>query len=171
MTISEAARRAGVSNQAVYKRLKARGILPDSIREKGSGILTEEGEALMRELFPAIDEHEARPAPPPVDEPAAAPPDEVERLTTEVERLSTRVDELTTEVDRLTTRLTTSEARAQALQDERDYLRGALDKSQQLQAMTAQKIPNPPPALTDGSEERPRRGLWARLTGRGRGKG
>lgn len=162
MTIREAAERAGVTNQAIYKRLKARGIRPESIRVQGSGELTKEGEELMRELFPVMDESAARPAPPASDEPAAAPPDEVERLTTERDELRRRVDELTT-------RLTTAEARAQALQDERDYLRGALDKSQQLQAMTAQKIPNPPPALTDG--ERPRRGLWARLTGRGRDKG
>ncbi len=164
MTISEAARRAGISNQAIYKRLKARGIRPESIREPGTNKLTAEGEKIIKELFPAVDNDEARPDPPPVDEPAAAPPDEVERLTTELEGLRRRVDELTT-------RLTTAEARALALQDERDYLRGALDKAQQLQALTASKLPNPPPVLTDGSEERPRRGLWARLTGRGRGKG
>lgn len=163
MTISEAARRAGISNQAIYKRLKARGIRPESIREPGTNKLTAEGEKIIKELFPAVDNDEARPAPPP-DEPAAAP-DELERLTTEVDRLTRRVDELTTA-------LTTAEARALALQDERDYLRGALDKAQQLQALTASKLPNPPPVLTDGSgEERPQRGLLSWLRGRGRGTG
>ena len=162
MTIREAAEQAGISCQAVYKRLKARGIAPDSIREKGTNRLTREGEALIRELFPAIDESAdesaAQPSSPASCEPATASPNELERLTTEVEKLRRRVDELTI-------RLTTAETRAQALQDERDYLRDALDKSQQLQAMTAQKIPNPPPAITDG-KERPWRGLWARITGR-----
>ena len=167
MTISEAARLAGVSNQAVYKRLKSRGIKPDSIREK-SGELTEEGAALMRELFPILQDEVERAPQAPADEPAAAPPPPA---PDEVERLTTRVDELTKQVDELTTRLTTTEARAQALQDERDYLRGALEKSQQLQALTASKIPNPPPALTDGREEKQRRGLWARLRGRSRDDG
>lgn len=163
MTIREAAERAGISNQAIYKRLKARGIRPESIREPGTNKLTAEGERIMRELFPVIDEEEARPDPPASEEPAAAPPDELARLTTELEGLRQRVDELTT-------RLTTAEARAQALQDERDYLRGALDKAQQIQALTASKLPTPPPALPDG-EERQRRGLLSWLRGWGRGTG
>lgn len=161
MTISDAARRAGISNQAIYKRLKARGISPESIREQGTSKLTAEGEKIIKELFPAVVEYESRLGAKSADDHAAAQSDEVDRLTTENKRL-------TKEVNELTTRLTTAEERAIALQDERDYLRGALEKSQQLQALTAQKIPNPPPALTEGSEEKQKRGLLARLIGRGR---
>ena len=162
MTIREAAERAGVSNQAVYKRLKARGISPESIREKGSGKLTEEGEQIIKELFPALQEESPKEAP--ADEPAAAP---LPPSSEELERLTTRVEELTKQVEELTTKLTTSEAREKALVEERDYLRGALERSQQLQALTAQKIPNPPPTITDGSDKPQRRGLWARLRGKG----
>lgn len=154
MTIREAAEQAGVSCQAIYKRLKSRGISPESIRDRGTHNLTRQGEELIKDLFPEIEESEesaARSSPLSADH--------------ELERLKTEVEELKQENEKLKTKVSTAEARAQALQDERDYLRGALDKSQQLQAMTAQKIPNPPPAITDG-KERPWRGLWARITGR-----
>lgn len=171
MTIKEVSEKVGLSHQAIYKRLRNRGIKAADIARKSTGELTEEGERLMYELFPFLQGEEGREAQAPADEPAAAPaaavaadePSEVASLRDEVAAAAAKVAKLEGEVAR-------QEEIIKALTDERDYLRGALERSQQLQALTAQKIPNPPPALTDGSGEKQRRGLWARLRGKGRGE-
>ncbi len=56
MTIKDIAAAAGLSHQAIYKRLKARGVKLESIKIKGTGELTAEGEALMREIFNSCGE-------------------------------------------------------------------------------------------------------------------
>lgn len=58
MTIREVAQQAGLSHQAVYKKIKARGYQLDALRDKETGQLTEEGEAVIKELFPAKVENE-----------------------------------------------------------------------------------------------------------------
>ena len=165
MTIKDVAARAGLSHQAIYKKIKARGVSLESIKIKGTGELTAEGEALMRELFNLQDQEE-REAPPPVAaEPETAPPGEVERLRNQVEKLNAQVAELNNEVEKLRNQVATGEAREKALADERDFLRVSLERSQQLQAITAAKIPNPPPALPSGDQQ-PERGLrawWRRI--------
>lgn len=184
MTIKEVSERAGVSHQAIYKRLRTRGIRAEDITEKSSGQLTGKGEELIKELFPFLrDEEGGAAAQSPQDVPADPPETEEkagdEGLQPEVARLQEKVARLQEEVARLQPevaglkgqiieyekRVATLEESNRLLTDERDYLRKALDQSQQLQAMTAQKIPTPP-AITDGSERKQKRGLWERLTGR-----
>lgn len=156
MTIKDIAAAAGLSHQAVYKRLKGRGVKLESIKDKATGELTEEGERLVREIFSLQDEPgEAAPPPPAAEEKAA--PAEVE---SEVEKLRNKVAELSGEVEKLRNQVATLEDREKALTDERNFLRLSLERSQQLQAITAQKIPNPPPALPAGGDQQQRRGLF-----------
>lgn len=136
MTIKEVAAKVGLSHQAIYKRLRARGKRAEDIVK--AGVLTEEGEALMMELFPSLRDE---------PQPSAESPSEVEkRLQDEVAKLQEKVVKLGAEVARL-------EERAANLTEERDYLRKALDQSQQLQAMTTAKIPSPP-AITSGEKKK-----------------
>lgn len=140
MTIKDVAARTGLSHQAVYKKIKARGFSVSDLKDRATGHLTEEGERIVAELFsiqaeePAGDDNSSQvDAAPTVDTEAAELRNEVARLTTEVEKLRNRV--------------ATLEETNTALTSERDYLRLALERSQQLQMVTASKIPNPPPLL------------------------
>ena len=163
MKIRDVANRAGVSHQAIYKRLKARGIRPESLTNKETGELTAEGVALMLELYPQVKDEQPATGPAQPTQPAAA------------------VDTLRGEVERLRAALSNAEERIVALTEERDFLRGALTHSQEMEALRARidvleagQRAAQAQALTDGSsgsEERPRRGLWARLRGKGRGEG
>lgn len=155
MRIKQVSEKVGLSHQAIYKRLRARGIKAEDITQKNTGELTAEGWALMLELFPILQGEEERSEQPQAEAPAAAEPSEIERLQGEVARLRG-------EVAQAEGKVATMEAQLQALTEERDYLRGALERSQQLQALTAQKIPNPPPALPAGGDQQ-RRGLFGWL--------
>lgn len=157
MTIKDVATRTGLSHQAIYKRLKARGLSVSDLKDKASGQLTEEGERILAEMF-SIQAEE-----PTVDD---APEITNEEPTVESgsEELRNEVARLTTEVEKLRNQITVLETKAQALTEERDFLRVTLEHSQQLQAMTLAKVPNVP-ALTDGSR-RGLRGWWARLRGK-----
>lgn len=157
MTIKEIAEQAGLSHQAIYKRLKARGVALDQIKDKGTGELTAAGEALLRELFNLQDQTEKEAPPPP--EKAAPPAEE-----NEAGELRNQVAELNNEVEKLRNQVATLEEKEKALTEERDFLRLSLERSQQLQAITAAKIPNPPPALPAGGEEKERglRAWWRR---------
>lgn len=160
MTIKDIAAAAGLSHQAIYKRLKARGVRLETLKDKKTGELTEEGEALIKEIFSLQDEQETA-APPP---PAAAEKEAPAEVESEVERLRNQVERLNIEVERLRNQVATLEEREKALTDERDFLRLSLERSQQLQAITAQKIPNPPPALpAGGDQQRQRRGFFGWL--------
>ena len=146
MTIKDVATRTGLSHQAIYKRLKARGLSVSDLKDKASGQLTEEGERILAEMF-SIQAEE-----PTVD---GAPEITNEEPTVESgsEELRNEVARLTTEVEKLRNRVETLEATNTALTSERDYLRLALERSQQLQMVTASKIPNPPPLLTSPEAE------------------
>lgn len=161
MKIREAATRAGVSHQAVYKRLKKRGISPESLIDKETGELTAEGLALMIELYPQVKDEQPATA---TAQPSAAP-DVVEQLRDEVQRLRNQLSNL--------------EERNRLLLDERDYLRKLLDHSQEMEGLRARlevveagQRAAQAQALTDGSSggEKKRRGLWARLRGKGQGE-
>ena len=141
MNVKEVATLTGLTHQAIYKRIKAAGYKLDELKDKASGQFTPEGEAVLREMF-NLDELQPE-------------------LTTE---LTTKVAELTTEVEKLRNQVATLEEKEKALTEERDFLRLSLERSQQLQAITAAKIPNPPPALPAGGEEKERglRAWWRR---------
>ena len=136
MTIKEVARQAGITVQAVYKRIRASGFQLADLKDSETGQLTADGEALIMRLF-AVPE---------------AAPAEVE---TEVKKMRSRVTELTAEVETLRSRIAAENERIAALTEERDYLRTALDNAQKLQALTLAKVPA---ALPSG--EKKRRGLF-----------
>ena len=159
MTIKEVAARTGLSHQAIYKRLKARGLSVSDLKDKATGQLTPEGERVLEELFqlqaeelPGDDNSPREADEPTVDDGGEELRNRVEKLTTEVEKLRNRVESL--------------ETANKSLTEERDFLRLALERSQQLQAITASKIPNPPPLLTTPEAEgvKPHRGLFGGLS-------
>lgn len=122
MTIKEVAQRTGLSHQAIYKKIKAKGLKLEELKDKATGQFTAEGEATVRALF-GIDDAEV----------------EVEtELTTEVERLRNLVDKQAEQI--------------KALTDERDFLRLTLERSQHLEAVALAKLPSAPPALPAGGK-------------------
>ena len=58
MTIKELSTRLKVSPQAIYKRVKAAGVALDGLKDKQTGELTQEGEALIRGLFEPLNQVE-----------------------------------------------------------------------------------------------------------------
>lgn len=141
MTIKDIVNQTGLTPQAIYKRIKAKGYTMSALKSKNTGHFTPEGEQVVRDLFGIVEE--AKPEEKPVEK-------SVEKLTTEVERLTTEVEKLTTEVENL--------------RSERDFLRMSLERAQQLQAVTLTKLPNPPAALPAGGEKGVR-GWWHRIRG------
>ena len=143
MTIKEVAQLTGLSHQAVYKKLKARGHKVEALKDKQTGQLTEEGEKIIRELFNLS---------------TSAP----EPVATDVEKLSTENEKLRNQVENLEKRVT-------ELEGERDFLRRtlettteALTNAQKLQAATLSKMP---PLLTAGEPGRLRK-AWDKIRGR-----
>lgn len=159
MKIREVAKRAGVSHQAIYKKLKARGKTAEDITDKATGELTPEGLALILELYPqaAIEQPQDATAQPSTDEKTVA------TLREEVQRLS---NELRNANDKIV-----------ALTEERDFLREVVAQKQEMETLrtklelveASQKAAQAQ-AITDGSDgsgSGKRRGLWARLRGKG----
>ena len=144
MTIKDVAQQTNLTNAAIYKRIKAKGIALDTIKDKKTGQFTPEGEKLIFELFNLEN------APEKAEERQETPVDN------QVEKLTTRVAELTTEVEKLTTRV-------ELLTSERDNLRATLEREQQLHAMTLTKL------LPSGenAEKGRFRAAWDALRGRG----
>ena len=159
MTIKEFAAQIGVSDKAIYKRLKREGIELSSLKTKGSSALSPEGEARLRELYSlqvpeAIETEPGNQGEPgEVESPVESSTSEGENSTKEGESGEKSVEWLKAEIKRL-------EELNKALTDERDFLRGSLeraqvslDRAQQLQAIATAKIPTPR-ALPAGGDER-----------------
>lgn len=51
MNIKEVAQLTGLSHQAIYKKIKANGLVLDKLKDKATGHLTPDGEARIKELF------------------------------------------------------------------------------------------------------------------------
>ena len=121
MTIKDVAQQTGLTNAAIYKRLKNKGVKLEAIKDRKTGHFTPDGERLMIELFDLADA--AKPA---ENATKTAVDNEVEKLSTELKRLTTEVEKLTNQVELLT--------------GERDNLRAILEREQQLHAMTLTKL-------------------------------
>ena len=121
MTIKDVAQQTKLTNAAIYKRLKTKGVKLDTIKDAKTGHFTPEGERLIIELFNLSDKAEAA-----EKRPKTPDNDEVERLSTELEKLKTENEKLSTKVELLTS--------------ERDNLRAVLEREQQLHAMTLTKL-------------------------------
>lgn len=171
MTIKDIALQKGVSDKAIYKRIKREGICLSTLKDKATGQLTEEGERVLLALF-SIQATAEPGNQGGADEPGAVETvaektvetgeNEVEKLKNEVERLKGEVEKAVNQASRL-------EEQNKALIEERDFLRLSLERSQQLQAITASKIPNPPPALPAGGQQEGGIGAWFRRHFKGKG--
>jgi hypothetical protein len=151
MTIKEASTIYGISTQAIYKRLTKKGYDLKQLKDS-SGALTEEGERIIDQLFDRVTvTGEGDPTPQPTkkkpQKPDATPSLQAEK---EVAELKAKVAEMTTEIGRL-------QSTIDNLREERDFLRHALNQSQQIQAMTLRALP---PAPTEKG------GLFAKLAAR-----
>lgn len=162
MTIKEFAAQIGISDKAIYKRLKREGIELSSLKTKGSSALSPDGLRRLDELYSlqvperSEDEVGENAVPGEVESAVESSTSEGENSTGEVEN---KVESSTGEVERLKTEIKRLEELNKALTDERDFLRGSLeraqislDRAQQLQAMATAKIPTPK-ALPAGGEE------------------
>lgn len=114
MNVKEVAQLAGLSHQAVYKKIKANHLDLDKLKDKATGQFTPEGEAAIRALFGLHDEPKA-----------------------EASEVAKELSELKEECNRLRNQVETLETRVTELTEERDYLR-------RLQVATLAKIPNAP---------------------------
>lgn len=89
MTIKDVSTLAGVSVQAVYKRLKTQGISLDDVRDRETGQLTKDGETVVKSIF-NLDA-----------KPDSTVQSELNELKIEVERLTTALDLIREERDYL----------------------------------------------------------------------
>lgn len=139
MTITEYADRVGVRTQGLYKKLTNRGISLDDIRDKANNLITEDGFKLLNQLY----SDRTQPKKQSVDKVADIFGDQLNQLK---EQLSA----LQVENERLRIAEENSRKKIEDLINERDYLRVALNQSQQLHAMTIKALP-PAPAERKGA--------------------
>lgn len=154
MTIKEIAQQLGISDKAIYKRLKSEGIAVSSLKAKGSNNLSSDGEKRLRKIYAGQDPNEQ-----------AIDPEilgAVESVENKVEQVETKVENSTDEVENNSTkaesiqllRLKMENAflkqKLAAKEEELAFLRQSLEKtqtllenSQQLQAIATSKIPTP----------------------------
>lgn len=143
MTIKQYAEQQGISPQAVYQRLKKNKIKVESLTEKGSGELTGEGTVILDKLFSP----ENRQIKPIKDE--------------KIEALEKQIADLRTEVSSKDELIKSLERMYASIQDERDFLRKALDKAQEIQADTLKRLPG------EGQTVKGRKLTWReRFTGK-----
>lgn len=140
MTIKDVAQRTGLTHQAIYKRLKAKGVKLESIKDRKTGHFTADGELLIIDLFNLSETAEQA---------------SKEASDDELQSLRNQVAELTKEAERLRNQ-------AEMLTSERDFLRQSLEREQQLQAMTLTKL------LPSGEQSKKGRfrAAWDALRGR-----
>lgn len=138
MTVQTAAELYGISKQAIYQRLKTKGIDIRQLKTK-AGDLTEEGERLFEELFDrtSVTSEGEESQQPTLKEKQKQHEASLLQAQKQVEALTFQVDSLQKEVNFL-------KREVESVRDERDYLRRALDQSQQLQAMTMRMLPPSP---------------------------
>ena len=130
MTIKEVAQQAGISHQAIYKKLKNRGIKTEDLKDAETGELSEKGLEILKDLIESKNDDDLC----------------GDKVESEVEKLRGEIEKLRNEVEH-------AEEKIHMLTEERDFLRTALnraqtalDQAQKLQAITSQKIPAALPA-------------------------
>lgn len=141
MNIKEVSQQTGISQQAIYKKIRNRGIRIEDLKDKESGQLSEYGEAVIQELF--FNEKGKNDRSKRVEKPVDKSTFENEKLNLEIEKLRNQIENLENQVNQL-------EAIKESLTEERDYLKKALDQAQQLQLVTLSKIPMALPAPEHG---------------------
>lgn len=142
MTIKQFAQEHGITEQAVYKKLRNRGIKTTELRNHentgGKWELSENGLNILNQLFSNSTETVNKPY----------MPGKIAALTAEVEQLTGRVKELEIENARLTGKLEAYEATSATLAATQEKTAEALataqrlmDQQQQLHAMEIKALP------------------------------
>lgn len=147
MTIKQYAAKIGVSPQAVYQRIKKNKIKIESLTEKGTGQLTEEGTVILDKLF----DPENRQTKPIKDE--------------LIEALEQQVTDLRVLVSTKEERIKSLESEAESLREDKAYFKQALDKAQTNLSEIKALLPGQP-AAGKAPEAGRRLTLRERLTGR-----
>lgn len=143
MTISDFSRAAGLTPQAIYKRLREQGISLSEIREQDGKTLTGEGLSTLAALFKVKQ----------IDNLTPETYSGIEKKAAEIEK---KLRALEDENAQLKLTLTEIKATAAAKDQLIESLQAQLLFMQQLQAATLQRIPAAKPTL------------WQRITGRGK---
>ena len=155
MTIAEAAKLYGVSQQAVYQKLKRKGIKRSDIQQAGTVELTSEGEDIIASLFKADTNDVTKQA----LKRAQDVIDLTQRLQTacnELEAKNKEADELKERVTQLEKDLSLAHERLKEATEERDFLRMTVSQLNETQRLTLA-------ALQPSMHER---GLLARIKAR-----
>lgn len=141
MTIAEFSKGAGITPQAIYKRLKENGISLSEIREPDGKTLTAEGLSTLAALFKVKQ----------IDNLSPETYSGIEKKAAAIEKKLTALEEENTQL-----KLTLTELKATAAAKDQliENLQSQLLFMQQLQAATLQRIPAAKPTL------------WQRITGR-----
>lgn len=141
MTISDFSKAAGLTPQAIYKRLKENGISLSEIREQDGKTLTGEGLSTLATLFKVKQ----------IDNLTPETYSGIEKKAAAIEK---KLEALEDENAQLKLTLTELRATAAAKDQLIENLQGQLLFMQQLQAATLQRIPTAKPTL------------WQRITGK-----
>ena len=143
MTISDFSRAAGLTPQAIYKRLREQGISLSEIREQDGKTLTGEGLSTLAALFKVKQ----------IDNLTPETYSGIEKKAAEIEKKLKALEDENTQL-----KLTLTEIKATATAKDQliESLQAQLLFMQQLQAATLQRIPAAKPTL------------WQRITGRGK---
>ena len=141
MTISDFSKAAGLTPQAIYKRLKENGISLSAIREQDGKTLTGEGLSTLAALFKVK----------PIDNLTPETFSGIEKKAAAIEK---KLEALEDENAQLKLTLTELRATAAAKDQLIENLQSQLLFMQQLQAATLQRIPAAKPTL------------WQRITGK-----
>lgn len=141
MTISDFSKAAGLTPQAIYKRLKENGISLSEIREQDGKTLTGEGLSTLAALFKVKQ----------IDNLTPETYSGIEKKAAEIEKKLKALEDENAQL-----KLTLTELRATAAAKDQliENLQGQLLFMQQLQAATLQRIPAAKPTL------------WQRITGK-----
>ena len=143
MTIKEFAKQEGISIQAVYQRLNKNKIKIEAVTEKGTGVITGEGQVILNKLF----DPENRQTKLIKDEQIEAQTEQIARLREELSRKEEKIESLEKELS--------------ALREDKEYFKQALEREQS----NVKEIKSLLPGTGGGSE--PRRLTWReRFTGR-----
>lgn len=122
MTIAEIAREYRVSQQAVYQKMKRKGINRADIQQPNSPQLTEEGEQILRSLFNTEEKQIAKQALSTASELIEANK-HIESLKKQLEEAEQAREALKTEIEQQAQRIQRQAERVQELEAERDFLR------------------------------------------------
>lgn len=136
-SITDFARGKGVSPQAVYKRLSRLKIPPESLREPETGRLSENGIAILEDVMRDIGQSQrSREDVPLSHKPSTAT---VDINSAVVDQLQKQVDSLQQQLTEEKHRAELAELKAEAVADERDFLRRQLDNAIKANALASVK--------------------------------